>query len=331
MLVLIAVNLATPQLDAVAALRSGLEQRLGTTVWFDAVSLASAFHASKPAEQLRIISQAIGAAIDSLEPSTWKCCVVTIPAALSVRAPELAFWLQRKAFSPCHLIDLPSDPPPGWGASAADTLVHGLGSQITPSPPTPPRIETPRLILTIPSESHARAYFDEIIGTAMFDTLVWEGPATPADLAEFASLCAREHARSKAAWRSYGVIDKATNRWIGTVGSRAGDRDPGRFTLGYNLAVRFQGHGYGTEAVGALVDHLFSAQRAVRVDADVFVGNIASRRLLEKLGFSCEATLRSLYPKRGERRDAWVFSLLRENWSTTTANAAAAPTTCPPR
>jgi [ribosomal protein S5]-alanine N-acetyltransferase len=55
--------------------------------------------------------------------------------------------------------------------------------------------------------------------------------------------------------------------------------------LGYGLAAPYRGQGFGTEAVRALADWV-AAQPGVRtVTASVEVGNLASRRLLERLDF----------------------------------------------
>jgi RimJ/RimL family protein N-acetyltransferase len=40
------------------------------------------------------------------------------------------------------------------------------------------------------------------------------------------------------------------------------------------------------------------------------VGNVASRRVAEKAGFTMEGLLRGDIAHRGERRDAWIASLL---------------------
>ncbi len=53
-----------------------------------------------------------------------------------------------------------------------------------------------------------------------------------------------------------------------------------------------RGRGYGREAVGLLVDHLFRTTSLERVAATCDVENLASCRLVEGLGFRREGTLR---------------------------------------
>ena len=56
--------------------------------------------------------------------------------------------------------------------------------------------------------------------------------------------------------------------------------------LGYWIGRRHWGHGYGTEAIGVLVDRAFATYPHDRVGAGVFKENAASQRVLQKLGFA---------------------------------------------
>ena len=97
-----------------------------------------------------------------------------------------------------------------------------------------------------------------------------------------------------------------------TIGDVAiGVRDGGRqATIGYSISTHAQGHGYATEAVGAVVDALFDQVDLHRIVASIDPENGASRRVLEKLGFRFEG--RS--PSSAFVRGAWVdddhFALL---------------------
>jgi RimJ/RimL family protein N-acetyltransferase len=76
---------------------------------------------------------------------------------------------------------------------------------------------------------------------------------------------------------------------IGVAGvKKVGSGDPPRKMprLGYWIGQKHWRMGYGTEAIGSLVDYAFRTYPAERVGAGVFTDNSASRALLEKLGFS---------------------------------------------
>ena len=87
-----------------------------------------------------------------------------------------------------------------------------------------------------------------------------------------------------------------------------------RADMGYWLAVDYWGKGYMTDAV-RLVCHLgFKYLGLIKIYSPVFLGNMRSKRVLEKNGFSLEGTLRSHFKKRGEWRDVWYMSILRSEW-----------------
>jgi RimJ/RimL family protein N-acetyltransferase len=75
-------------------------------------------------------------------------------------------------------------------------------------------------------------------------------------------------------------------RVIGDCGTAGWTDDQGQVEIGYGLAAPFRGRGYGTEAVRVLADWVAAQPEVSAVVADVEVGNMASRRLLERLGFS---------------------------------------------
>ncbi len=84
--------------------------------------------------------------------------------------------------------------------------------------------------------------------------------------------------------------------------------------LGYCLDDAAWGHGYATEAAHALLAWAFDTLDLNRVQAETDTRNAASARVLEKLGFVREGTLREDCVVDGEVSDSWVFGLLRREW-----------------
>jgi [ribosomal protein S5]-alanine N-acetyltransferase len=85
-------------------------------------------------------------------------------------------------------------------------------------------------------------------------------------------------------------------------------------TMGYCLDEPAWGQGLATEAAGALLQWAFDALDLNRVQAQTDTRNIASARVLEKLGFEREGTLREDCIVNGEVSDSWVYGLLRRQW-----------------
>ena len=69
---------------------------------------------------------------------------------------------------------------------------------------------------------------------------------------------------------------------VGGCGVRA-VHPRGEWEIGYGLAPSARGRGFATEAVGALVEHLFAQPAVAAVVAEA--ENLPSRQLLERLGF----------------------------------------------
>jgi RimJ/RimL family protein N-acetyltransferase len=84
--------------------------------------------------------------------------------------------------------------------------------------------------------------------------------------------------------------------------------------IGYSLVPNERGKGYGTEATQLMVDYLFLSKDTKRIQAQTDPRNVASHKVLEKVGFKKEGTLRKSFFMRGEWRDAYIYSILREEW-----------------
>ena len=97
----------------------------------------------------------------------------------------------------------------------------------------------------------------------------------------------------------WATIYKPERRFIGYCGIAHPN------ALGYYLARPYWGRGLATEAAHAFVDFGFDELGLSRIKAAVEVGNLASVRVLEKLGFRCVRL------EKGERRSFEHYELVR--------------------
>lgn len=81
--------------------------------------------------------------------------------------------------------------------------------------------------------------------------------------------------------------------------------------LGYWLAEPYWGQGVMTRAVRQICREAFRTLDVVRIFAEPFEGNAASRAVLEKSGFTYEGTMRSGVYKNGLVQSYCMYSLLR--------------------
>ena len=85
-------------------------------------------------------------------------------------------------------------------------------------------------------------------------------------------------------WVQLSVLERASERLVGDVGFSRVDGEPGVIKVGYTMAPTFQGRGYGTEAMRALVTYLFDVLGVDVVRAYASVENVPSTRVAEKVG-----------------------------------------------
>lgn len=114
-------------------------------------------------------------------------------------------------------------------------------------------------------------------------------------------------------WFQYAVVLRSSGELIGDVGAGLhGNRM--QADLGFTLARGFQGHGYATEAVARVVEHLFAERGLHRVSAECDARNVRSARLLERVGFRREGHRIANTWIKGEWTDDLLYGLLAADW-----------------
>ncbi|RQT41543.1 GNAT family N-acetyltransferase [Burkholderia cepacia] len=83
-----------------------------------------------------------------------------------------------------------------------------------------------------------------------------------------------------------------------------------RVEIGFSLRRRYWRGGYMREAASAVIDHAFGTLRLNRIEADIDPRNVASARLLERLGFAREGVLRERWIVGDEVSDSALYGLL---------------------
>ena len=87
-----------------------------------------------------------------------------------------------------------------------------------------------------------------------------------------------------------------------------------KWELGYVLARRYWGRGYMTEAIKGLVAWALNQKGIYRIWAVCDVENLASARVMEKVGMQKEGTLRrwSVHPNLSpEPRDSYCYAIVK--------------------
>ena len=85
-------------------------------------------------------------------------------------------------------------------------------------------------------------------------------------------------------WVQFTVEERGGGRIVGDVGLSVADGEPGVIKVGYTIDPAFQGLGYATEAIRALVEYAFETLGAEMVRAHASAENAPSIRVAEKVG-----------------------------------------------
>lgn len=109
---------------------------------------------------------------------------------------------------------------------------------------------------------------------------------------------------------SWGIYLKGDNKLMGTGGTWRFDKDHYRGELGYALIPQYQGQGIMHEALTAIIHYAFHTIGLHSIEANIDPANLASQRVLERLGFAREGYLRESYFYEGVFNDTAVYSLL---------------------
>jgi ribosomal-protein-alanine N-acetyltransferase len=114
------------------------------------------------------------------------------------------------------------------------------------------------------------------------------------------------------------ALDRVSDgQFIGWCGLSRWSSEFRSAALTYCLDDAAWGHGYATEASRAVIQWGFDALDLNRVQAETDTRNAASARVLAKLGFMREGTLREDCIVNGEVSDSWVYGLIKRDWRST--------------
>jgi RimJ/RimL family protein N-acetyltransferase len=115
--------------------------------------------------------------------------------------------------------------------------------------------------------------------------------------------------RAQGLLAAYVIEDMGSGELLG--GASLHHFDPLRdvVEVGYWLFVTARGRGVATRSVQRMTEHAL-ANGIWRVEAHVRIGNTASERVLERLGFEREGVKRKYLRHGDDRVDATMFSLL---------------------
>lgn len=104
-----------------------------------------------------------------------------------------------------------------------------------------------------------------------------------------------------------------TNQFIGLIALNIGKPNYKTAEVWYKIHLDHWRQGYATEALTKLLDFSFKELKLHRIEAGCAVENIASSKVLEKVGMTREGMKRKILPIRGEWKDNYFYAILDED------------------
>ncbi len=165
----------------------------------------------------------------------------------------------------------------------------------------PVTVENARALWTILQQPDLRTYQDlPSVSAPVFTEMVGRRP---------------KHLHAGATGRfEWLIYPSHTRRPAGWISLRIAERDPASGEIGYSVVRDHRGRGVATEAVRAVIEAGFEDAGLGRLNAYCVPENAASRRVLERAGFTYEGVLPHGATVGGTPVDVLMHRLEREAW-----------------
>jgi RimJ/RimL family protein N-acetyltransferase len=175
------------------------------------------------------------------------------------------------------------------------------------------RLVTERLLLRRLEPADADAVFAYRSLPEVFRYQNWE-PESADDVRSLLRNLAESEPYTPGKWFQFGITLRETGTLVGDCGVQVLESDSRQAEVGITLGPGYQGQGYATEALRAVLDLLFLRLRKHRVFGSVDPHNRASIALMRRIGMRQEAHfVRSLWFK-DDWVDDLVFARLENEW-----------------
>lgn len=172
-----------------------------------------------------------------------------------------------------------------------------------------PTLETRRLILRRITMKDAADIYAYSKDTEVARHVLWSAQRDIAEARDYCRFMQRKYRADEPS--SWGIIERATGRLVGTIGYMDYSEDNASVEIGYSLARWLWNGGYMTEALARVIDHTFETMDVNRIEAQHELTNPASGRVMEKCGMKKEGVLRQRLYNKGHFVDVALYAILK--------------------
>ncbi len=175
-------------------------------------------------------------------------------------------------------------------------------------------LETKRLILRPFRDDDLDTFVAYRSDPAIARYQSWEAPYSAKWGAAFIAELQQTVPGTPGQWYQAALALKMSGAMIGDCAFRVQADNAKQAEIGFTLAQPYQGQGYATEAIRRLLAYLFDDLDLHRVVAICLAENLASARLLERVGMRREGHfIDNVWYKGGWASEYW-YGLLKREW-----------------
>ncbi|HZU86313.1 MAG TPA: GNAT family protein [Anaerolineaceae bacterium] len=178
-----------------------------------------------------------------------------------------------------------------------------------------PLLKTPRLFLRPFQETDLATFVAYRSDPDVARYQSWALPFTLEQATDFLKEMEGAQVGEPGTWYQFAVERQSHPGLIGDCAFQVASENEHQAQIGYTFSPSYQKQGYATEAVRGLLDYLFGDLHLHRVTATCDVENVASFRLLERIGMRREAHLVENIWFKGAWGSEYLYALLSKEWN----------------
>jgi ribosomal-protein-alanine N-acetyltransferase len=176
-----------------------------------------------------------------------------------------------------------------------------------------PQLVTPHLLLRAPRMGDAQDMYDYSRDVEVARYVLWDAHRSIYETRSHLRHLIRRNQRGGPG--TFAVVERQTNRMIGTIGYTWMDADNRSAEIGYSYARAVWGRGYGTEALREMLRFSFDVLSLNRVEGQHDTRNPASGIVMARAGMHNEGTLHQRIYIKGEFANTCLYAVTRDQWA----------------
>lgn len=172
---------------------------------------------------------------------------------------------------------------------------------------------TPRLFIRPYIAADVDSFLRVVRSPAVYATTAYIPRKYPRSRAEWWIRMVRSSIENRTSFE-FAMFDRETGAYVGNIGVTNVRKEARIGSIAYFIDPERWGRGYATEGGEAMLRFAFQTLDLYRMAGTCMLHNMASRRVMEKLGFQFEGIARSELYKDGVFIDVAHLAILKPDW-----------------